>query len=262
MVLWDEREHAIPEWSADHNDATDDPAHCDPWPDIGQWIAPVKTERQSAQYLVDAYRADQSYPGFFNVDEDPVMDGRQPDPGPGDPCAASFDVWGTWGGYCDWDASTIVDQAELWECVLFLRGLSAVTIDNALVASLSADVSLRRTQQFNPAAGASVTWWLLDEATDQILQSGIVVAGAEGVVIIPGLTVRRDPDRSRLIASTNCVTDLNRDGVTDALDFAFFTDCLLGAAASGPECAWCDRDGNHIANGGDIQAFVQCLLAL
>lgn len=260
MVLWDEREHAIEQWHLDSNDATDDPAHCDPWPDAGQWIAPTRTERHSAQYLVDAHRSDVSYPGFFNVDEDPLMPGRQPDPGAGDPCAAGFDVWGTWGGFCDWDALTIVDQPELWECTIYLRGLSAVTIDNALVASLTADASLRRTQQFNPADGTCVTWWLLDEATDEILQSGIVVAGVDGLVTIPGVTVRRDPDRSRLIASTNCLVDLNRDGFTGPADLVFFFDCLLGAASSDPECAWADRDGNGTANGADIQEFVDCLL--
>jgi len=262
MLLWDEREHAIEQWGIDSNDATDDPSHCDPWPDRAEWIAPVRTERESAQYLVDTYRSDQSFPGFFNVDEDPLTPGRQPDPGPGDPCAASFDVWGTWGGYCDWDGATIVDDTELWECTIFLRGLSAVTIDNALVTSLSADASLRRTQQFNPPPGAGVTWWLLDEATDQILQSGSVAADVEGVVVVPGLTVRRDPDRSRLIVSTNCIVDLNRDGLTDAADFVLFQDCLVGAAPGGSECAWADRNGDGVTNGADIQAFVQCLLAL
>jgi hypothetical protein len=256
MILWDEREHAIEQWHVDNNS----PAPCNPWPDMGQWIAPVRTERHSAQYLVNTYRSNVSFPGFFNVDEDLLAPGRQPDPGPGDPCAAGFHVWGTWGGYCDWDNLTIVDEPELWEGTVFLRGLSAVSIDNALVASLTADVSLRRTQQFNPADGTSVTWWLFDEATDQILQSGIVTAGTEGLVSIPGLTVRRDPDRSRLVASTDCIVDLNRDGNINAADRAFFLNCLLGLTPAGPQCAWADRNADGLTNGRDIQSFVRCLI--
>ena len=200
---WDEREHGIEQWDTDS--AT--PGPCRPWSDIGQWIFPVRTERHSAQYLVDTHRSDRSYPGFFNVDEDPVTPGRQPDPGPGDPCNASFDAWGTWGGYCDWDASSIVDQPDQWECIIFLRGLSSVSIDNALIDSLTADVSLRRTQQFNPPEGTTLTWRLEDADTNVILQSGAVVAAAESLVIITGLTIRRDPDRCRLIVSAQPPVD-------------------------------------------------------
>ena len=53
---WDEREHNVNDWASDSPDLFDDPAHCDPWPDIGQWIEPVKTERHSAQYLADRFR--------------------------------------------------------------------------------------------------------------------------------------------------------------------------------------------------------------
>lgn len=262
-ISWDEREHGVDKWDTDENDATDDPAHCDPWPDIGQWIFPVKTERQGAQYLVDTHRNDRSYPGFFNVDDDPLTPGRQPDPGPGDPCQVPpFAASGTWGGYCDWDTSSIIDQVDQWECVIFLRGLSPVMVDNSPVVALTADVSLRRTQQFNPAPGTTVRWWLLDETTRMVLQSGIESAGGASLVVIPGLAVRRDPDRSRLIATTRCLTDLDGDGNVDASDLMFAVDCLLQSGGVTPACQWVDRTSDGFANGVDIQPLVDCLLGL
>lgn len=198
LISWDEREHGIEKWDTDSLA----PGPCPSWPDIGQWISPVRTERHSAQYLIDTHRNDRSYPGFFNVDENSLTPGRQPDPGPGDPCVAGMAVWGTWGGYCDWDTASIVDQSNRWECTIFLRGLSAVSIDNALVESVTTDVSLRRTQQFNPSEGTTLTWRLEDVDTNAILQSGAVDAGDESLVIIPGLIIGRDPDRRRLIVST------------------------------------------------------------
>src|SRR5262249_54104482 len=61
MILWDEHEHGVEQWAIESNDATDDPAHCDPWPDIAQWIFPVRTERMSTQYLVNTYRNNVSF---------------------------------------------------------------------------------------------------------------------------------------------------------------------------------------------------------
>lgn len=206
MILWDEREHGVEMWHLDSNDATDDPAHCDPWPDMAQWIAPVRTERHSAQYLVDAYRSNISFPGFFNVDEDPLAPGRQPDPGPGDPCATGIDVWGTWGGYMDWDSPTIVDTPERSESTVFLRGLSTASVDNALVTEVTADFSPRRTQQFNPPEGTPVGWRLTNESDGTVVQSGTVVAGPEGLVTLTGLTIRRDPERRRIALSTIAAT--------------------------------------------------------
>ncbi len=261
-ISWDEREHGVEKWHTDEDDLTDDPAYCDPWPDIGQWIHPVKTERQSAQYLVDTYRSNRSYPGYFNSDDDPLTPGRSPDPGPGDPCAVGLDAWGTWSGYCDWDGPAIVDQLDRWECVVFLRGLSAISVDNAPISEGLFDVSLRRTQAFEPPQGSSVTWWLLDEASRVILQSGIVTAGAESLVIVPGVVVRRDPDRSRLIASTDCIVDFDGGGSIDSSDIARVIDCLLISGTPGPECIWVDRDAGGSVNGLDIQSLVNCMLGV
>ncbi len=202
-ISWDEREHGVDKWDTDEDDVTDDPAHCDPWPDIGQWIYPIKSERHSAQYLVDTYQTDRSYPGFINTDEDLSANGRQPDPGPGDPClGAPYTAWGTWGGYCEWDTATLIDEADRWECTVFLRGLSAVSVDNADVTEITADFSPRRTQQFNPAQGTPVCWTLANESDGMVVQSGTVFAGPDGLVTVIGLNIRRDPERRRISLAT------------------------------------------------------------
>ena len=68
MIFWDEREHGVDLWSVEN--AT-------PGADIGQWVSPVRTRRASCQYLVNTYRSDRSYPGFFNADADIALAGQQ-----------------------------------------------------------------------------------------------------------------------------------------------------------------------------------------
>lgn len=243
-ISWDEREHGIEKWDTDAADATDDPDHCDPWPDVAQWIAPLMSERHGAQYLVDAHRSDRSFPGFFNVDEDPLTAGRQPDPGPGDPCATNFDVWGTWGGYCDWETATIVDESDRWECTVFLRGLSPVSIDNSLAAEITSDLAPRKTQFFAPAAGTSMHWTATDVTSGLILQSGSSIAEADGVVAVTGLVVPRDPDRIR-VAIFPCPGDIDGDGQVGLADLSQLLSNF--AAASGATVAEGDLD-----NDGDV----------
>jgi len=55
------------------------------------------------------YRNNQSFPAFFNDDQDFKTTGRQPDMGDGDP--SSGDAWGTWSGYYSWDTETVTDSA-------------------------------------------------------------------------------------------------------------------------------------------------------
>jgi hypothetical protein len=199
MIFWDEREHGVEKWSTEENDATD--GIPGPWPDIGQWIAPVRTFRASGQYLTTKYRANQSYPGFFSVDQSPLMPGRQPDPGPGNPNLG--DAWGTWGGYLEWDTTTIVDQPNLWACTVWATGLSATTIDNAPVAEFTADFAPRKTQLFSPPNTTPIYWYVLNLATNIVTQQGIVNAEADGRVKVSGLRIpREDVARVRIHLST------------------------------------------------------------
>lgn len=225
-VSWDEREHGVDLWSTEDDDGTDDPAHCDPWPDIGQLIFPVKTYRHSAQYLVDTYIAHQSYPGFFNVDLLPNLPGRQPDPGTGDPCNGGGTPWGTWGGYMDWDTSSIRDSAARWECTIFQRSGSGVSIDDSPVAVALADVAPRRTTAFNPAGGSQVYWRL---ASPLGSVEGQATAEPDGVVFVRGLSVPRSPARARLTISTLpiCVADLDDGSATGTPDGGVTIEDLL-----------------------------------
>jgi pimeloyl-ACP methyl ester carboxylesterase len=219
MIFWDEREHGVEKWATEENDATDDPAHTDPWPDVGQWVAPVRTVRHSMQYLVDTYTNQQSFPGFFNVDADPLLPDRQPETGPGDPDLG--EPYGTWGGYFEWDTATLVDEPNRWAATIYATGLSGVSIDNSPFASFTTDLVPRRTRNFNPPVGKLVGWRVLDAATQAILQSGSSVAGAEGEVIVSGIVVPRDPARVRVILGV-CGADFNNSGtvtVQDIFDF-------------------------------------------
>jgi hypothetical protein len=198
-IYWDERDHTPPDWSVENNV---------PWPtkdDIGQWVVPPvaiggdKTEKCTAAWQT-RYRNDESYPGFFDEDQDPSLPGRQPDPGDGtDHCLG--EPWGTWSGFCEWEQSTIVDLVDRWECTMFLSGLSTVPVDNALHAESKVSVTLRRTRAFLPAAGTELAWQLLEDGTGIVVKRGLAVAGPEGLVTIRGLLVPRDPDRVRLVVT-------------------------------------------------------------
>ncbi len=210
-LYWDERDHGTGDWS------TEDTRPGSPKPDIGQWVAPVRTERGSAEYQT-RYRRDESYPGFFDDDQDLVSAGRQPDLGDGDPCVG--DPWGTWSGYYDWDQATLVDDPTTWACTFFLTGLSAVAVDNAPVAEATASVTIRRPQAFLPAGGAVLTWELSDLSGTR-LQWGTTASAADGLVTVTGLTIPRDPGRVRLVVTTRPLDALR--GNVDA-----------GAAGAGP----------------------------
>jgi hypothetical protein len=199
MLFWDEREHGVEKWTLETSDVGD--GNPDPWPDIAQWLVPSRTGRMRAQYLVDRYRANLSYPGFSNVDADAVTAGTQPDPGDGDPSLG--DPWGTWGGYMDWLPASIVDMPTRWEAVVWATNTQVVPIDNAVATSYVAAVAPRRTQMFNPASGTTVYWYGVSQPGGRVEQQGEVLAGVDGVVSIAGLVVpREDTGTLRLVLST------------------------------------------------------------
>lgn len=223
-LYWDERDHGTNDWS------TEDTRPASPKPDVGQWVAPSRTERGSAEYQT-RYRNDESYPGFFDDDQDLVAAGRQPDLGDGDPCVG--DAWGTWSGYYDWDQATIVDDASTWACTLFLTGLSPVAVDNAPVADATASVTIRRPQAFDPAEGTVLSWESSD-LTGALRQSGTTTAGPEGLVTVTGLAIPRDPDRVRLVVTTRPLDALRGNVDTGALG-AGPTDVLFLNGAPGSD---------------------------
>lgn len=245
MISWDEREHGVEKWNTEESDATD--AHAGSWPDIGQWISPVRTYRAAGQYLVDTYWANQSYPGLFNADADPNTPDRQPDPGPGDPDLG--DAYGTWGGYLDWETATIEDTPTRWECTLFQSALSATTIDNSPYASIVLDLAPRKTQAFLPPPGRGLRWTATDVATGVVLQFGSIVSESDGVTVVPGLIVPADPNRIR-VAIFPCPADLDGDGNVDIADLTN----LLGnfGATAGASFGQGDLDGDCDVDVADL----------
>ncbi len=240
MIFWDEREHGVEKWDDETDDATD--GHPGPWPDIAQWISPARSGRAAGQYLVDTYRNDDSYPGQFNADADPVLADRQPDPGPGDPDLG--DPFGTWAGYLDWDASSLIESQTRWECKLFLTGLSAIAIDNSPYSEIVMDVAPRKTTTFLPIAGTGVRWTVTDEISGVVLQSASTVAESDGLVVATGVAVPLEPERV-ILAFFVCPTDFDGDGDTDLSDLGIVLANF--GVTSGATLADGDTDGD-----GDI----------
>ena len=194
MIFFDEREHDVERWSVENG--------ANPFgPDIGQWVAPVRTLRASCQYLVDTYRADRSYPGFFNADADTALAGQQPDPGPGNPNLG--DPWGTWGGYFDWEAGTLIDLLTRWECTVFASAFAPASIDNSPVTTFTTSIAPRKSALYNPAPGSTVYWYARPVGGLSVTQQGIVIADANGIAPATGVTItREDVGRIRIFFST------------------------------------------------------------
>jgi hypothetical protein len=165
-IYWDERGHVYTEgsyWSGSY--------------------------RQTAEALT-AYRSDQSFPAFFNVDQDFEMPGRQPDIGNGG--SDDGDPWGTWGGYFSWDAETIVDSASIWRATVYLNSSGDYPVDIPGFDSSLTDISFRRPQQFNPPDSGSISWELKRLSDSRVLQSGWEKVGKDAVVNIPDVTLYKE----------------------------------------------------------------------
>lgn len=264
MIYWDEREHGVEAWDEESNDAID--MHAGPWPDVAQWIVPPvgigggKTRLPSAENLADADRASASYPGFFNSDTDPIAVGRQPDPGTGDP--DNGDSWGTWTGYFDWDRASIVDEVGRWEGVIFSTGFSITPVDNSIASETSADVTPRRTQNFNPAEGTLIRWYVVEPILNQVVSFGTSVAEADGVVEVAGIVVAKDPARRRLVlcADSTCIGDADGNG---GVNFADITSVLANFGSGFVSCNTPgDSDKNGVVNFADVTSTLASFNAL
>jgi pimeloyl-ACP methyl ester carboxylesterase len=232
-LYWDNRDHTASDWT------TDDPQN--PGVDIGEWVSPIRTQRSGAPYQA-RFRASQSYPGFFNDDQNAISPGRQPTLGNGSPDDGT--PWGTWGGYFDWDLDTIFDTPTGWACTVFLVGQSSVSVDNFPGTTATTSVTIRKPRQFRPASGTSIAWALRDDRTEAILQSGTTSAEAEGLIAITGLTIPKDPQRVRLevrTASSARPGDLDANGLIDVDDLYAIHATLVDLDGDGV-ASWSDKD--------------------
>lgn len=232
-LYWDNRDHIASDWTSD-NPGT-------PAVDIGEWVHPVRTERPGVPYQ-GRYRADRSFPAFFDDDQNLAATGRQPTPGTGSPDNGT--PWGTWGGYFDWDTETIFDTDTGWSCTMFLIGQSATVVDNFAGAAAKTSLAVRKPRRLVPAAGAWISWELRDDRTDAVQQSGTTFAEADGLVAVDGLVIPRDPQRVRLefrVASGPRPGDLDLDGEIDVADRHLI------------ESAPVDLDGDGVADVRDVE---------
>ncbi|RME39003.1 MAG: hypothetical protein D6788_06305 [Planctomycetota bacterium] len=249
FLHWDEREHGVPQWS------TEDPAN--PGPDIGQWVSPVRTELGTAAYQ-HRFRNDESFPAFFHDDREPEVVGRQPVIGNGDPFDG--DEWGTWSGYCDWDPETLVDAPTEWSAVIWLMGLSGISVDNCPSPQSRISVAPRRTQFFQPAQGTAV-YWSTNTLDDVLQDKGIVAVGTEDVVRVEDILLARDPDRIRLRMTTQAPAraDLNWDGDIDLGDYQQFASYMRGPNDVPTACPDADLNLDCRVDLADFALFQQAI---
>jgi hypothetical protein len=195
QLYWDEREHGI--------DVR--PAH---WT-VGDNAA-AQTYRDNAANQ-ERYRADQSYPAFFNHRRYPGV-GKNPGDGTrGTGGAGVGDDWGSFGGYHEWELSSILDTRAAWEVTAWLINNAPFPNDNCPDASLMSDVAIRKPQQFKPPTGRQLQWSVTRLSNNQVLQSGTTTVGADDLVSITGITVFKDPDRVRIRVSDPTVAVESRD---------------------------------------------------
>ncbi|MBN1424723.1 prolyl oligopeptidase family serine peptidase [Candidatus Fermentibacteria bacterium] len=169
-LYWDERFHA--DWVGYHWDAS---AHL------------------HANYLAGFSRV-QSFPAFSGADLDFGAQGQQPDPGDGDP--QNGDPWGTWGGYLEWDAESIVDMLDEWAVSFWIVTESLYPNDIPAADSLRTSITIRRAQAFEPESG--LRWSLTRESDGAIMQDGIAVPN-DGVVTVPAIIARKYPQRLTIL---------------------------------------------------------------
>ncbi|MBK7337708.1 MAG: T9SS type A sorting domain-containing protein [Saprospirales bacterium] len=78
--------------------------------------------------------------------------------------------------------------------------------DNCPHDFLTADLAIRKPQQFKPVTGTLVYWQVKDFLTNQILQSGTTLVQADNLTVIPQVEVfRNDIRKVRIEVSTQPV---------------------------------------------------------
>lgn len=155
------------------------------------WIQGVPPDQQTVHDNVSFpeahHKSNVSFPAFFNHRLDP----KNNNPGTGliGINNGDGDNWGTWGGYYRW---TILDDApNYWQAVAWLENTSVFPNDNSPEQFMTADIALRRPQNFRPATGQPIIWEVRDFLTGAFLQGGSDIVGDDSLVVIPQVNVYR-----------------------------------------------------------------------
>lgn len=177
QIYWDERAHT--------------------YPSLGfHWIEDNAANKQTYKdnlRFQELFNSKQSFPAFFNH----RLEKKNHDPGSGDIGInkGDGDNWGTWGGYHNWDLKQMKDQKDSWSVIAWLESNALFDNDNCPVISLKADVAIRKPQQFKPISGKLLNWFVKDIATGIVLQNGITIVRANGLVVIPQVEVFKEDVR-------------------------------------------------------------------
>ncbi len=148
--------------------------------------------------FLNLFRLDQSYPAFSHGSADNVA---------GNGLSANGDPVGSINGHLIWDRSTIVDTPFLWETTIRTQNLTMQPSSGGPVtvnapASATVDITPRRLQQFAVAPGQAFAYQNLD-AGSQVVQSGMVVADALGLITVPAFQVGAGGNRLVLAPAWN-----------------------------------------------------------
>ncbi|MFN0013561.1 MAG: alpha/beta hydrolase-fold protein [Saprospiraceae bacterium] len=156
------------------------------------WIVGIPANQQTAVDNVDfaesRFRAYRSFPAFFNH----RLDSNAHDPGTGliGINNSDGDNWGTWGGYHRWE--NVQENSSGWQATAWLESNAVFANDNCPDNFLTADLAIRKPQQFKPAAGKTLHWSAKDMANGAVLQSGTATVRADGLVVLPQVVVFRE----------------------------------------------------------------------
>ncbi|MDX2249610.1 MAG: T9SS type A sorting domain-containing protein [Bacteroidia bacterium] len=152
-------------------------------------LAGQQTYRDNLSFQ-EFFRRDQSYPAFFNHRLDP--DNNIPGSGQIGINNGDGDNWGTWGGYHNWDFTQIIDSSDRWSVIAWLEADALYARDNSPHDQLTADLAIRKPQQFKPATGTAIQWRVKDATSGNILQSGAATVKADSLVVIPQIVVYKE----------------------------------------------------------------------
>ncbi|HUR30880.1 MAG TPA: T9SS type A sorting domain-containing protein, partial [Saprospiraceae bacterium] len=179
------------------------------------WIQGIPANQQTAHDNVDFpelnHKSNESFPAFFNH----RLDQKNNDPGTGliGINNGDGDNWGTWGGYHRW--YILFDTTYAWQAVTWLEGNEIFPNDNSPETFLTADIAIRRPQDFNPATGQAILWKVEDLFTGQTLQSGTTTVKDDSLVVIPQVNVYRENVRRVRISIADMINAVENESFTD-----------------------------------------------
>ncbi|MEO5674782.1 MAG: T9SS type A sorting domain-containing protein, partial [Chitinophagales bacterium] len=144
------------------------------------------------------YFTNKSYPAFSfcTINQNP---------GTGDP--ANGDPYGAINGYLDWDNNSINDLNCSYSINCFIKTFYVGGVADAeQFDSCYTDITLRRTQNFHPLAGQTITWTNYDTGNN-LLQSGNFVYDGKQITIA-AVKIKK-PGSTISLAISNCFNRQN-----------------------------------------------------